>query len=177
VKAAGGCGSTSGGCGGASNLGNSTSTKQPAQLNLTSYQQKKLDAIDQKYGGEMKDLQTELAARKQELSKLVADPKSSEDALRTAVYGISDLQAQLQLESILVQRAKNKVYTPGQRELLSKPSSNSASARGGTPTPQGNGVPVKTAAGGGCGSSCGGGGSATKTQVTVQQKEVAASTK
>jgi len=112
----------------------STSIKQSAQLKLTSYQQKKIDTISQNYSAEVRDLQAELTARKQELSKLIADPKSGDETIRTAVYDVSDVQAELQLAAILAQRAKNKVYTPGQRELLSKPSASSACGCGGSAT-------------------------------------------
>lgn len=152
-----GSGSTGGGCGSApDSCGAAPGAQDPKSLlNLTLSQKKRLAEIDSRSSARGKKLEKSFDQRRNELAKLIADPRTTDAAIRRKMHQVADAYAELQLNDVLAERAKDKVYTPQQKKLLAK----LAGTEGGG---CGCGSAPDPASYSGCGSSGGCGGAPTK---------------
>lgn len=145
----GGCGSGSGGCGAAT----SVSPAPKVELNLTASQKKKLAEIDRNSTARSQKLEKAYGKDRDELYKLIDNPRSGDAAIRRKMYEVANAYAALRLNQVFADRAKDRVYTAKQRKLLATAASGSEGC--------GCGSASNSDSGGGCGSSGGGCGSAS----------------
>lgn len=88
------------------------------QLQLTPEQQKKIDAIENKAQHDIRLFLPAINAKTEKLDALIADPKSSDQAIAKAVADLAHVQVQIKLVQIYAQRSIEKLYTPQQQALL-----------------------------------------------------------
>ena len=128
--ASAGCDVSSGGCGGGCGSSAAPAPAAP-DLKLTAAQKTKLAAIDKQYQAETKALDVKFTQKRDLLTKLIDDPKSSDATIKTKMHELADIQADLQLAGVFADRARNKVYTAEQKAVVSKSSGCGCGSGGG----------------------------------------------